>query len=87
LFEQGIRLDPKLPELNQSVSAFVIFKSLDENQEAEVFLPSTDASMLFIKTGGENEWLFEGMNLKQNNKTFSLFAANGDLMYEGIDKR
>ena len=87
LFEQGIRLDPKSPELNQTVSAFVIFRSLDENQEAEVFLPSTTGSKVYLKTGGENEWLFEGMSLKQNNKTFSLYGANGDLLYEGMDKR
>ncbi len=87
LFEEGIRLEPKSPELNQTSSAFLVFKTLDENEQAEVFLPNNSKSVVFLKTGGQNEWIGNGMQLIQNNKTFSLYANDGSLKYEGIDQR
>lgn len=87
VFDEGIRLDPKSPELNQSVSAFVVFKTLDENEQAEIFLPAKSSSFIMLKTGGQNEWIGNSMQLVQIDKTFSLYASDGELKYEGIDRR
>ncbi len=87
VFEEGIQLNPKSPELNQSVSAFVVFKTLDENEQAEIFLPATSVSFIMLKTGGQPEWVGNNMQLMQTGKTFSLYASDGELKYEGIDRR
>ena len=46
LFESGIRLDAQAAGLDKTVSAFIIFKSDDDDAQVELFLPTGAGSVL-----------------------------------------
>ncbi|WP_373551136.1 hypothetical protein [Haliscomenobacter sp.] len=84
LFEIGIRLDPKAKDLNQTTSAFIVFKSMDEDAKVELFLPGEKA-ILLPKIGKDDAgtWKNKKYVLKQWRGMYSLEAVKGKLLYEG----
>mgnify|MGYP007086750398 FL=1 len=85
LFEAGIRLDPQAKELNQTTSAFVVFKSMDEDAKAELFLPGEKKSMLLPRVGKEDEDNRKNKKytLKQWRGMYSLENSQKKLLYQG----
>ena len=84
LFEAGIRLDPKAKDLNQTTSAFIVFKSMDEDAKVELFLPGEKA-ILLPKVGKDDAgtWKNKKYVLKQWRGMYSLEVVKGKLLYEG----
>lgn len=85
LFEAGIRLDPQAKELNQTTSAFIVFKSMDEDAKAELFLPGEKKSMLLPRVGKEDAgtWKNKKYTLKQWRGMYSLENSQKKLLYQG----
>ncbi len=85
IFEDGIRLDPKAPDLDQTTSAFVVFKSVDEDDKAEIFIPNKE-TVILKKTKKEDAgtWTNEDYTLKQWRGMYMLEDAKGKLLYEGM---
>ncbi len=84
LFESGIRLNPQDKSLDQTLSAFVVFKSPDEDAKAELYLPGQPAVML--PRVGKNDagtWKNKKWVLKQWRGMYSLEDRNGKLWYQG----
>ena len=84
LFEAGIRLDPKAKELNQTTSAFIVFKSMDEDAKVELFLPGEKA-VLLPKVGKDDAgtWKNKKYVLKQWRGMYSLENSSKKLLYQG----
>lgn len=84
LFEAGIRLDPKAQDLNQTTSAFIVFKSMDEDAQVELFLPG-EKTVLLPKVGKDDAgtWKSKKYVLKQWRGLYTLETAKGKLLYEG----
>jgi hypothetical protein len=51
IFESGVRLDAKAQDLDKTLSAFVVFKSEQDDAQAEIFMPSAKESVLLKKAG------------------------------------
>ena len=84
LFEDGIRLNPQDKSLDQTTSAFIVFKSPDEDAQAELFLPGQPAVLL--PRVGKNDagtWKNKKWVLKQWRGMYSLEDRKGKLLYQG----
>jgi hypothetical protein len=84
LFEAGIRLDPKAKDLNQTTSAFIVFKTVDEDAKVELFLPGEKA-VLLPKVGKDDAgtWKNKKYVLKQWRGMYSLENSSKKLLYQG----
>lgn len=84
LFEAGIRLDPKAKDLNQTTSAFIVFKSMNEDAKVELFLPGGKAVIL-PKVGKDDAgtWKNKMYVLKQWRGMYSLENSSKKLLYQG----
>ena len=84
LFEAGIRLDPKAQDLNQTTSAFIVFKSMDQDTKVELFLPGEKA-VLLPKVGKDDAgtWKNKKYVLKQWRGMYSLENSKKKLLYQG----
>ncbi len=85
LFEAGIRLDPKAEGLDTTLSAFAVFKSFEEDAQAEIFIPGQSASILLDKTGTDDAgtWKNTAYTLSQYRGMYTLDDANGKTLYQG----
>lgn len=85
IFESGIRLDPKDPSLNQSVSAFVVFKPNDDDAQAEIFVPNQQTGILLDKVKKEDAGTWKSANyiLTQWRGMYTLSNAQNKTLYQG----
>jgi hypothetical protein len=85
IFESGIRLDAQGEKMDKSVSAFVVFKSDDEDQQAELYLPTNKTSILLAKIGKEDAgtWKNDSLTLTQWKGMYTLEHNNGKTKYQG----
>lgn len=90
LFEDGIRLDPKAKSLNQTLSAFAIFKAIpdDNENEVEVFIPNAKNSMLLKKQPKKNvtEWRNKVYILSRKNGVYTLSNIKKVVLYQSEGK-
>lgn len=85
IFESGIRLNARAKELDQTLSAFVVFKSDDDDMKAELFIPTEKGSILLDKTKKESAgtWKNDAYTLTQYKGMYTLSDAKGKVLYEG----
>lgn len=85
IFESGVRLDAKAPYLDKTLSAFVVFKSEQDDAQAELFIPSAKESILLKKAqdNGAGTWKNDAMTLKQWKGMYTLEGKDGVVLYEG----
>jgi hypothetical protein len=85
VFESGVRLDPQDSKLDQTISAFVVFQSDDQDAQAELFLPPRADSVVINKTLGENagEWKNDMYTLSQWKGMYTLTDESGKTLYQG----
>jgi hypothetical protein len=88
LFEKGIRLEPKAAHLNQTLSAFAVFKSDTDEAQAEIFLPNEKKSILLAqdKKEGAGLWKNDVYQLLQWKGMYLLEDAKGTVLYQGAGK-
>jgi hypothetical protein len=85
IFNTGIRLNPKAKNLDQTTSAFVVFKSDDDDAQAELFIPSSKASIILQKEGKDNAgtWKNADYILTQWKGMYSVEDNKKTLLYQG----
>jgi hypothetical protein len=85
LFEKGIRLEPQAAHLNQTTSAFAVFKSDTEEAQAEIFIPNEKKSILLAqdKKVGAGLWKNNVYQLLQIKGMYLLEDAKGTVLYQG----
>ncbi len=86
VFTSGIRLDPQAPQLNKSLSAFVVFTSETDDAQAELFLPNQITSILLNKASDKDDagtWKNDTLTLTQWKGMYSLDNARKQLLYQG----
>jgi hypothetical protein len=84
LFEKGVRLDPQLASLDQTVSAFVVFKATEDDAKAELFVPGRPTAILNKKPGDEaGTWVGVDYTLTYWKGMYSLEDKAGALLYQG----
>jgi len=85
IFESGVRLDPKAPNLDKTLSAFVVFKSEQNDAQAEIFMPTSKESILLKKAqdNGAGTWKNDALTLKQWKGMYTLEGKDGKVLYEG----
>ncbi len=81
LFEVGARLDPKAAGLDQTLSAFAVFKAPNADAQAELFLPGQASSILLNKAEA-GTWKNKSYTLTEWNGGYSLEDASGKLLYQ-----
>ncbi len=89
LFESGIRLDPQDPSLDKTLSAFILFKSIDDDAKAEVFIPNQKESRIFKKqpNSGEGDagtWKDGDMTIKYWKGMYMLENNKNKVLYQGM---
>lgn len=89
IFNAGIRLNPKAANLDQTLSAFVVFKSDTEDAQAEVYLPGESKSRLFDKVAdnGAGTWKNDTFLLTQWKGMYTLQGGKKQVLYEGAAAR
>ncbi|MEI6311125.1 MAG: hypothetical protein WCP57_02595 [Bacteroidota bacterium] len=90
VFEVGIRLNPVSKELDQTTSAFIVFKSATDISQAEVFMPNKEKSMLFQLEEGNNlsKWKYDNFELIEFEKGFyKIIDSTNHSLYEGKEKQ
>jgi hypothetical protein len=85
LFEEGIRLNPQPDTTIQSISAFVLFKSQDVQDTAELFLPNDSTQLLLQdKTNGAGKWINNKYQLSQWKGMYTLETTSPKaIIYQG----
>jgi hypothetical protein len=89
LFETGIRLDPQDSSLDKTVSAFIVFKTADDDAKAEVYLPNGTTAQIFEKqpnagAGDAGTWKGSDATIKYWKGMYMLEDANKKLLYQGM---
>ena len=94
-FDIGIRLNPKSNPTTEDAVLVAYLILSDDTFEAEVFLPSQEASVIFLRTAEGQPWIYqdwllladEGFVLKKNDEI--LFAGDGEIgpKITGSDKK
>ncbi len=89
LFEVGIRLDPQAADLDKTLSAFVVFKSADEDAVAEVYVSSEKQPFTLKKENKEFEttWKNDAYTLSYWKGMYSLEDSKGKLLYQGAEAK
>lgn len=84
-FELGIHLEPVDSFTEKHLFAFLVFKSNEDDSQAEVFIPKQKDSFVFNKTqeNGAVVWKNERMNLYLKDGLFTLKEGEGTVLYEG----
>ena len=95
LFDIGIRLNPKSNPENENAVLVAYLILSEDTFEAEVFLPSQEASVIFLRTAEGQPWIYqdwlliadEGYVLKKNDEV--LYAGDGEIgpKITGSDKK
>lgn len=85
IFETGIRLNPQAPGLDQTTSAFAVFKAEDDDQQVELFLPGQSGSMLLnrVADDGAGTWKSDTFILTQWRGMYTLEGKSGTTLYQG----
>jgi hypothetical protein len=85
VFESGIRLDPKAAQLDKTTSAFVVFKSDNDDAIAEIFLPNSKETTLLKKVAdqGAGTWKSETLSLSQWKGMYTLSDKANQTLYQG----
>ncbi|MEI6411579.1 MAG: hypothetical protein WCR52_19475 [Bacteroidota bacterium] len=85
IFESGVRLDPKAPNLDKTMSAFIVFKSEQDDAQVEMFIPGSKESILLkkVQDNGAGTWKNDAMTLKQWKGMYTLEGKDGKVLYEG----
>ena len=88
IFEAGIRLDAVAPDLNKTLSAFVVFKSKSENAQVEMFIPGVKDSILLkkVKKGNEVSWKNANYTLVLKGGMYTLSDKTNKTLYQGANK-
>jgi hypothetical protein len=88
IFNAGIRLNPQAKDLDQTLSAFVVFKSDTDDTKAELFIPNASTSLLLEKVKKEDAgvWKNENYILSQWKGMYSLEDNKKKLLYQGTAK-
>ena len=94
-FDIGIRLNPKSNPENENAVLVAYLILSEDTFEAEVFLPSQEASVIFLRTAEGQPWMYqdwlliadEGYVLKKNDEV--LYAGDGEIgpKITGSDKK
>jgi hypothetical protein len=83
IFEAGIRLDPTAKDLEQTLSAFVIIKTDNSDQEIELFVPY-DEQTIIVKKESANKWKNDKYILTKTKDTYNIEDVNRKLLYKGM---
>lgn len=83
LFESGIRLDPKAPGLDATLSAFIVLKSMDAREQVELFLPNAIGGQILQLEKGTGAWKSAKYKLTQSKRVYTLEDAAGKVLYVG----
>jgi hypothetical protein len=82
LSEAGIKLASTGPDTAQT--AYLLFASSDEDEQAEVFLPGQPGRILAKKPGDDaGTWTLDTLTLSHWKGMYSLSGAKETLLYEG----
>ena len=89
LFEAGIRLDPQEAIKDKTLSAFIVFKSEDDDAKAEVFMPGESAPRMFVKQanagdGDAGTWKGGDLTISYWRGMYMLEDANKKVLYQGM---
>lgn len=71
LFEVGVRMNPVDESVDQTTSAFVVFKNADDILQAELFIPNSATSTILI---------FESGAWADNDKKYTLTKLGQNLV-------
>ena len=85
IFESGISLSPIAKELEQSLSAFVVLKVDNSNQEIELFVPY-DEQTIIVKKESADTWKNDKYTLTKKTRTYSIEDSKKKLLYQGSVK-
>lgn len=85
IFESGIRLDAKAAGLDKTTSAFIVFKSDNEDAQAELYLPSQKTTILLAKDkkDGAGKWTNAAYVLSQWKGMYTLEDSKKKVLYQG----
>lgn len=85
-FEAGIRLDAKAKDLDKSLSAFVVFKSEDAEEKAELYLPNEKTSIILDqdKKNEAGKWANAVYVLTQWKGMYTLEDKKKTVLYAGM---
>lgn len=85
VFEDGIRLNPKVDTASATLSAFVVFKSQEIQDTAELFLPNDNSQLLVQdKTNGAGKWGNNKYQLTQWKGMYTLETiSHKAIIYQG----
>jgi hypothetical protein len=85
IFESGIKLDPQDKNLDQTLAAFIVFKSDDDDSKVELYYPSRIGSIILNKKGeeGAGVWTNDTLTLNHWKGMYSLENEKNKLLYQG----
>ena len=90
IFEDGIRLDAQAEGVDKTTSAFAVFKSTkdDDDAKVEIFVPSEPKSFILVKNpkNEAGEWTGK-YTLTQYRGMYSLVGENDKVLYAGMAVR
>lgn len=84
LFDSGIRLNPKLNSIDQTLSAFIVFKSTMDQKEVEIFIPNAKNTIILKKSAKKNtnEWRNKMYKLTEKKGIYTLENVKKTLLYQ-----
>jgi hypothetical protein len=85
IFESGIRLDPQAADLDKGLSAFVVFKSENEDAQAELYVPNQKGTILLAKDKKDErgKWSNADYILSQWKGMYTLENSKKKVLYQG----
>jgi hypothetical protein len=88
LFESAIRLEPKAVNMDKALSAFIIFKSEEDDAQAELCLPNEKNAILLAKDKkvGSGKWQNATYILTQWKGMYTLEDNKEKVLYQGMIK-
>lgn len=88
-FEQGIHLEPVDSFTEKHLFAFLVFKSSEDDSQAEIFIPKQKDSFVFNKTqeDGAAVWKHKNMTLRLADGVFVLKEGDITVLYKGKYER
>ena len=89
LFESGIRLDPQEAIADKTVSAFLVFKSEDDDAIGEVYMPGESLPRMFVKQANNKDddagtWKSGEMTIQYWKGMYMLEDAAEKVLYQGM---
>jgi len=81
LFDIGIRLNPKSNPMNENAVLVAYLILSDDAFEAEVFLPSQEESVMFLRTEEGQPWIYQDWQLVANEGY--VLMKNEEILFAG----